>query len=617
MLSQKLANLNLKGNKVEVLSQKLAEKECDEKYNLVRKVYFETSTPHGLTFEEDGHTVKAVGAHSQAEEQSIGVGWKAFKLDAEGVTITGNFLEFLDSARKECTIMFGVPGNIQSIFNAPETIEEERKKEEHCVHVHVRFLLSRLYNVDIPQETFEADLFVEFMWRAPWDLPAWEKYMESLEKYSGYKDLLKVLDFEDWKKPDLKPYKKPSTREEEVYYSERIVRSFDRQINLEQAMGTAKFVPTWIPRIIFANMRTKNYDEMNFGDNSYSMVNVGNTWYTVWRRNISNAVFLETFELMNFPFDIQELTITVLCAHPKTRVKLVNHKCYRGSCVVLKDNIMLPEWNYMGMRCSVGDDKSGRFSIFTFEAEVRRYPDYFVKSGQFIFTSITLVSFLVFGIPAEHDNIGDRLSYGSTMLLTTVAFKWLISEKIPNLPYDTYLDDYGQWGFNIQICIMVSNGAMLFVRFRDDDGEIDSDALHIYDLICFGLIFSVWAIYQIYAYFIRVPRIVREESKRLTGMTDSRFEKVDPKTLAKMTGRKFSPRHAQRASRRPHSRRHVNRPSKRPRRSKPSKRIGNRSPRKFFSKSSEEADNSSQDEEDDMDYHAVYSNEKNPDESSY
>lgn len=617
MFSEKLANL--KSNKVELLSQKLAKKECDEKYNLVRKVYFEPSTPHGITFEEDGITVKEIAKNSQAEDQSIGVGWKAFKLDADGETKAEGFLEFLNGAKKECTIMFGVPGNIQSIFNCSETIEEEKEKEKHCVHVHVRFLLSRLYNCDIPQETFEADLFVEFMWKAPWDFPAWEKYMESLKKYPGYKDLLEVLNFEHWKKADPKPFKKPTTRAEEVYYSERVVQSFDRQINLEQAMGTAKFVPTWIPRIIFANMRTKNYDEMNFGDNSFSMVNIGNSWYTVWRRNISNAVFFETFELKNFPYDIQELTITVLCTHPKTRVKLVNHKCYRGSCVVLKDNIMLPEWNYLGMRCSVGDDKSGRFSIFNFEAELRRYPDYFIKSGQFIFTSITVVSFLVFGIPAEHDYIGERLSYGSTMLLTTVAFKWLISEKIPNLPYDTYLDDYSQWGFYIQICIMVANGAMLFVRPRDDNGDMDINALQVYDCLCFGIIFSIWAIYQIYAYMIRVPRIVAEESKRLTGMTEAMFEKVDPATLAKMTGRKMSPRPDLRASRRPvnrFSKRHINSSSLRPV-SKSSKRLVSKSPRSFFFKSGEDVNNLSHDEDNSMDYRAVYSVEYKSDESSY
>merc|ERR1712066_987351 len=156
------------------------------------------------------------------------------------------------------------------------------------------------------------------------------------------------------------------------------------------------------------------------------------------------GVFYERYELKNFPYDIQELTISLLCSHPKTRVKLVNHKCYRSSCVVLESEIILPEWRYLGMRLSVGDDESCRFSIFKFEAEVGRLPDYFIKSGQYIFMSITVVSFLVFGIPADHDYIGERLSYGS----------------------------------------------MIFVRFRDEDGELDQDALQIYDYTCFAIIFT-------------------------------------------------------------------------------------------------------------------------------
>jgi len=566
--------------------------EDDEKFNHVRKVHFDTNKPHGITFEEDGQTVKAVAKSSQSEDQSIRVGWKAFKLESNGSARSSGFAEFLSTADGECTMLFGVPE------------EEEKKDEKHCVHVHVRFLLSRLYNCDIPQETFEADLFVEFMWRAPWDLLAWTKYMKSLEEYGGYKMLLKTLEMEDWNKSDLKEFKSPTTRQEEVYYSERVVQSFDRQLNLEYA-GVNKFVPTWKPRIIFANMRTKNYDEMNFGDDSYSMVNIGNCWYTVWRRNINNAVFYERYELENFPYDIQELTISVLCTHPKTRVTLVNHKCYRSSCVVLKDNIMLPEWEYLGMRCSVGDDKSGRFSVFNFEAELRRIPDYFIKSGQFIFTSITVVSFLVFGIPAEHDYIGERLSYGSTMLLTTVAFKWLISEKIPNLPYDTYLDDYSQWGFYVQVSIMISNGAMLFVRPRDDDGEIDNGVLQIYDYSCFGVIFFIWMVYQIYAYFIRVPRIIQEERKRLVGMTEALYEKVDKRTLDKMTGRRKT-----RLSRR------MSRHSKRP----GSMRIASNSSsptKSFMSWRSEREESEASEENQKVDYNAVYSVPDRSDESSY
>ena len=192
------------------------------------------------------------------------------------------------------------------------------------------------------------------------------------------------------------------------------------------------------------------------------------------------------------------------------------------------------------MRCSFGDDESGRFSTFTVEAVVRRKPGFFVKSGQLVFASITIVSFFVFGIPAEHDKIGERLSYGSTTLLTSLSFKWLITEHIPNLSYNTYLDDYIQYGFYIQVLIMLSNAAMIFVQVQDENGEIDKEACQLYDYICFILISLVWGIYQIHTYLVRLPRIIRKEHEKLQGMTQAKFEKVSNKFLNFITRRTMS-----------------------------------------------------------------------------
>merc|ERR1719510_1717932 len=94
---------------------------------------------------------------------------------------------------------------------------------------------------------------------------------------------------------------------------------------------------------------------------------------------------------------------------------------------------------------------------------IERNPDYFLSNGVLIFFMLCTVSFLAFLIPREKDKIGERIAHGSTMLLTIVAFKWLISEKVPNLPYDTFLDDYSQWGFNITCMIMLLNGILDFI----------------------------------------------------------------------------------------------------------------------------------------------------------
>lgn len=521
------------------MAKQLAKKLVDEKserYNLVQTCVFKPNCSHGITFDEDGKTVKAIAPNSQADDHRIVAGSEVYKVKVENKSVRrkkGKAEDFLNAIDREYTVYCGVTEKAQNVFEAGNV------KRINCVEIHVRLLMSRLFNFNVQEETFEADLFVEFMWLAPWDLPEWRNYMGNLAKNDVYKDFCDFLDVEDWKGLDLKPFTKPKDREEEVYYSERVVQSFDRQWE-DQAPNAKIFLPKWKPRVIFQNMRSKNYDDMNFGGSSYSMVNLGKQWYTVWRRNFNSAVFCSDCRFENFPYDIQELAIPVMCTHPKTRVKLVNHICYRSSCIILEKKILLPEWEYLGMRCSLGEDSSGRFSTFTFEAVLRRKSDYFIKSGKHFFTFLTVVSFFVFGIPAEHGTIGDRLEYGITCLLTTLMFDWLISEKTPNLPYNTYLDNYIYFGFAIQLLIMLSNGLMIFVRLRDDDGKIDNNACQTYDYICFTLIFAVYLIYQIYTGYYRLPRIMKEEHKKLDGMTFSKFEKVTGKYLELVTRRMVS-----------------------------------------------------------------------------
>merc|ERR1719317_1072839 len=109
------------------------------------------------------------------------------------------------------------------------------------------------------------------------------------------------------------------------------------------------------------------------------------------------------------------------------------------------------------------------------------------------------------------------------MLLTSVQFKWLISDKIGGQVYDTYLEEYCGYGLKFQILIMLTNGAMLFVRIRDEDGEMDADVLQQYDYVCFTTLLVLWLVYQFYFYFILVPRILKEQSMRLIGMTNTKF----------------------------------------------------------------------------------------------
>jgi len=490
------------------------------------EIDFDETQMRDISFNEEDGTVTEVES-SSGYYGKIGIGWKALKAETKvGKTIMDGFNKQNDP--KDCTILFAVSGD-QS--NLPKLM----RIKDTGIDVQTRLLVLEISNCKIQEGTFQSKLFLELMWPAPWDYADWKELNDEFSK--KFEQINTDLALTKWDKVEEKSLSS-DPRDEELRISERIVQNFDR------FQGTNnKFRPNWKPRVEFTNMREKEYDELNYGADSYAMVNIENIWYTVWRRSFSKAVFSATYDLNNFPWDVQVLDICLMATHPMTRVNLINHKAYRSSANVLKNKIHLPEWEYQGMRVIDSIDKSARFHKFTFQAVVRRRPEYFINSARYMFSIITFLAFISFAIPAEQDKIGERLAYGGAILLTSVSFKWVISEKIPNLKYATYLDNFSLKNFNTQICIILANGAMIFMRKRDENGEIDSRNCQIYDLACFAVIFTVWFTYHILDWLIFVPNIISEECNKLIGMTWEAIEKVEPKKLESICAisRSYSP----------------------------------------------------------------------------
>ena len=53
---------------------------------------------------------------------------------------------------------------------------------------------------------------------------------------------------------------------------------------------------------------------------------------------------------------------------------------------------------------------------------------------------LVLLSLTAKVVPVEE--FADRMSISLTLLLTSVAFKFVVAEKLPNLSYQTYLDQF-------------------------------------------------------------------------------------------------------------------------------------------------------------------------------
>ena len=70
-------------------------------------------------------------------------------------------------------------------------------------------------------------------------------------------------------------------------------------------------------------------------------------------------------------------------------------------------------------------------------------------------TFIGLTAFLV--LPISGENLADRCSITLVALLTLVAFKFAVQEKLPNLPYLTFLDKYMMLNFFVIMAALLEN----------------------------------------------------------------------------------------------------------------------------------------------------------------
>ena len=77
----------------------------------------------------------------------------------------------------------------------------------------------------------------------------------------------------------------------------------------------------------------------------------------------------------------------------------------------------------------------------------------------------------------------------TTLLLTSVAFKFLVSDSLPKVPYATLLDRYLNTGFLFLASIMFENSVVANI---DEEIRDRVDAGFAYICITFWVLFNLW-----------------------------------------------------------------------------------------------------------------------------
>jgi len=178
----------------------------------------------------------------------------------------------------------------------------------------------------------------------------------------------------------------------------------------------------------------------------------------ILEKRLCGGVWGETLELWDFPFDCQDLSVTVGSGRRNNEVILLEDTFDHPSGIKKKDFVDEQEW-YLHTHVEISHrvishwysqpPYSQPFITFTTRAS-RRLGFYFwhVYLMLVLITSMTFTSFAIRGNPPDYrpwppeSGYERRLRLTFLLMLTTVSFKFFVGEALPKIPYLTRLDKY-------------------------------------------------------------------------------------------------------------------------------------------------------------------------------
>ena len=117
------------------------------------------------------------------------------------------------------------------------------------------------------------------------------------------------------------------------------------------------------------------------------------------------------------------------------------------------------------------------------------------------------------------DDLSDRFGLTVTLLLTAVAFQFVVSSELPQLPYLTLLDEYIIMSFIFLFIVMVMVGLIPLTgnRYDYDSEDEESHRNHIItkvDYYTFLVSLGILVVYHIF-HMIRIILVRREEVPKI------------------------------------------------------------------------------------------------------
>jgi len=195
---------------------------------------------------------------------------------------------------------------------------------------------------------------------------------------------------------------------------------------------------------------------------------------------------LEAFELERFPMDVQDLSIRLQIGggmKGSEWAQLVPITTRNVQGIVQKKYSIMEDCSMEAVYCFFLNTNPAHstaqksYSHYFFNMKIlRNWKSYFYRMAC-VLSSISVTTLAAFSIDAD-DDLPDRIAHITTMILTAVAFMFIVYSTLPPIPYLTYMDHYT----NSQFFYM-----LLTLFFVSTESVLD-----IEDITKFRILLGIW-----------------------------------------------------------------------------------------------------------------------------
>jgi len=319
-----------------------------------------------------------------------------------------------------------------------DSLKQLKASESDKPHydVFVRINMFQISDVDTVACTFAANFFLTATWRDH------------------------ELDYETLK--NIKDPKDPKAQ------SKKIQESFDPKLMFMNAVGSPKYEDNF------------ELDWMRGRDGSPA----------VCVRMEVTGTFREQFELRSFPMDAQPLNI-LITSHNRKDILTLHGDDDKESSRTRTEFMILNEFELSPVRfCSaktVHKHHAGYPLLYAGVIVSRNY-GYHLWNVFLPTFLITLMSVTTFSVPLEE--VSDRCGVILTLVLTSVAYKFIVSQGLPKISYCTFLDTYVMISFLFLTVIALGVSLVGYVsKHISEEGASTMDKVFFRTSVSF---FFIW-----------------------------------------------------------------------------------------------------------------------------